>query len=33
MKHKNFNNNLLRIFYQDGVFYFILLSGQLFLDQ
>ena len=27
MKHKNFNNGLLRIFYRDGVYYFMLLSG------
>lgn len=27
MKHKHLDSNLLRVFYQDGVFYFILLSG------
>jgi hypothetical protein len=26
-KHKNFNSTLLSVFYRDGIFYFICLSG------
>jgi hypothetical protein len=26
-KHRNFNSTLLSIFYRDGVYYFVCLSG------
>lgn len=31
-KHRNFNSALLTVFYRDGIFYFICLSGELTLS-
>jgi hypothetical protein len=28
LKHRNLKSNLLRVFYRDGIYYFVLLSSQ-----